>query len=249
MALKRTLDKLVSRYASWDDVITFKASGEVGSVKLNDSQKKKCNVIIHAASVAAGGVGTGLAQIPLSDNTVITPIQITMIISLAEVFDIRLTEGAAKGILAGASASFIGRGVSQVLLGWIPVLGNAINTATAAGITEAIGWMAVAHFFSLQQDDKAKYKFDGMKEGYVRASAEYEVKLRRQAQEFIKQQKNFEKEKEAYEQLIAEYENYICKMEEKFEKTDRGNENDYIMLQTSIDNMKSEYESLVKLKA
>ena len=247
--LKHTLDKLVSQYKQWDDVITFKASGEVGSVELTDSQKKKCNAIIHTASVAAGGVGTGLAQIPLSDNAIITPIQITMIVSLAAVFDIRLTEGAAKGILAGFATSFVGRGISQVLFGWIPVLGNAINTATAAGITEAVGWMAVAHFFSLQQNDKAKYKIDGMKEGYTQASEEYEVKLRKQAKEFINQQKNFAKEKDAYEQLISEYETYISQLEEKLQKLENQNDTAYTELQVHIKDVKADYEQLVKLSA
>lgn len=247
--LKHTLDKLAAQYACWDDIITFKASGEVGSVELTDSQKKKCNAIIHSASVAAGGVGTGLAQIPLSDNAIITPIQITMIVSLAAVFDIRLTEGAAKGILAGASASFIGRGISQVLFGWIPGLGNAINTATAAGITEAVGWMAVAHFFSLQQNNKAKYKLDGMKEGYAQASEEYEVKLRKQAKEFISQQKNFIKEKDAYEQLISEYETYIIQLEEKLKKLENQDGAAYTELQVHINDVKSDYEKLVKLCA
>lgn len=249
LKLKRTLDKLTAQYAQWDDVITFKASGEVGSVELTDSQKTKCNAIIHTASVAAGGVGTGLAQIPLSDNAIITPIQITMIVSLAAVFDIRLTEGAAKGILAGFATSFIGRGISQILFGWIPGLGNAINTATAAGITEAVGWMAVAHFFSLQQNDKAKYKIDGMKEGYTQASEEYEAKLRKQAKEFINQQKSFAKEKDAYEQLISEYETYISQLEEKLKKLENQNDTAYTELQVHIKDVKADYRQLVKLSA
>jgi len=32
-----------------------------------------------------------------------------------------------------------------VVLGWLPFLGNAVNAATAAAITEAIGWAAVAY--------------------------------------------------------------------------------------------------------
>ena len=38
---------------------------------MNAKQKKECHTIIHTASVAAGGVGAGLAQIPGSDNAVI----------------------------------------------------------------------------------------------------------------------------------------------------------------------------------
>lgn len=77
----------------------------------------------------------------------ITPIQIGMIIALAKVFDRNLTKEAAFGVLKGAGAAFIGRGVSQVLVGWVPGLGNVINTATAAGLTEAVGWMSAGQFY------------------------------------------------------------------------------------------------------
>lgn len=107
----------------------------------------KCYAIIHGASVAAGGVGAAGAQIPMADNAVITPIQVGMVIGLAKVFDRNLTKEAALGILKGATASFIGRSVSQIVVGWIPFLGNAINTATAAGLTEAVGWMSAAQFY------------------------------------------------------------------------------------------------------
>ena len=35
---------------------------------------------------------------------------------------------------------------SQVLVGWIPGIGNAINATTAAGITEAMGWLLAKEF-------------------------------------------------------------------------------------------------------
>lgn len=241
--LKRCLEQLKAQYETWDDVLTFKLSGTVGNVELPPDLKKKCHVIIHTASVAAGGVGTGLAQIPLADNAVITPIQITMIVSLAAVFDIRLTEGAAKGILGGASGSLIGRKVSQVLFGWIPVLGNAINTATAAGLTEAIGWMAATHFFCLQQDDKAKYKYEGMKHGYTMASEEFEIKYRKLAREFINQKKNFESARDEYEELLKNYEAYIEELEVKLKDKDSSVSVDY------LNEIKREYERLNNLCA
>lgn len=61
-----------------------------------------------------------------------------MIVSLGGVFNLNITESAAKSILASAAATVTGRTVSQFLVGWIPVIGNAINTATAAGVTETI---------------------------------------------------------------------------------------------------------------
>jgi uncharacterized protein (DUF697 family) len=109
-------------------------------------QRKKCHVIIHGASTAAAAVGAGLAQIPVADNAVIVPIQITMVMSLGKVFGVSLSKGAAEGTALGATATLVGRTTSQVLLGWIPVLGNAINAATAATITEAMGWAVAAQF-------------------------------------------------------------------------------------------------------
>lgn len=238
--LKSILEELKQQFLEWDDVVCIKPSGQVGKVHLTEDQKIKCNAIIHAAAVAAGGVGTGLAQIPLADNAVITPIQVTMITSIGGVFGIRVTEGVAKGIIGGAAASFVGRGAVQILFGWIPGVGNAINTATAAGITEAIGWMAVAHFFDLQQQDKAKYKVDGMKEGYNAASEEYEGKLRKQAEEFVRQVKDFRQEIKAYEDLLAEYEEYIKKLEIKIHNTEEELER--------LKSIKAQYQALMALK-
>ena len=105
-----------------------------------------CNGIIHSASAAAAAVGAGLAQVPGSDNLIITPIQLTMAVSLGEVFGISLDQRAAKAAVASAIAAKIGRTTAQVLIGWIPGIGNIINAATAATLTEAIGWVMAKEF-------------------------------------------------------------------------------------------------------
>ncbi|HSN65807.1 MAG TPA: hypothetical protein VLS94_04165 [Fusibacter sp.] len=72
-----------------------------------------------------------------------------MVVTLGAVFGINLTESAAKATLATATATFVGRGISQFLVGWIPGIGNILNASTAAGVTEAIGW-AIAKDFAHQ---------------------------------------------------------------------------------------------------
>ena len=114
--------------------------------KMTDKERKRCHAIIHSASAAAAVVGAGLAQLPCSDNAVITPIQIAMTISLGKVFELSLSEGAAMAALATVATGTVGRAVSQMLLGWIPGLGNALNSATAASITETAGWLLAADF-------------------------------------------------------------------------------------------------------
>lgn len=113
---------------------------------MTEIQEKKCHAIIHSAAAAAATAGGLGAQIPMSDSAVIVPIQITMIISLGAVFGIELTKSAAASTLATATASMVGRGISQWLVGWIPGIGNIINASTAAGVTEAIGWAVTAGF-------------------------------------------------------------------------------------------------------
>lgn len=113
---------------------------------MTDEQRKKCHAIIHTASVAAAGVGGGMAQIPGSDNAVLTPIQLTMTISLGRVFHVELTDSAAKAAISSVAASTVGRTISQFLVGWIPGFGNAINATTAASLTEAMGWALAKDF-------------------------------------------------------------------------------------------------------
>ena len=216
---------------------TEKQSGELQDIKFPYKMQKACHQCIHAASIAAGGVGTGLAQIPTSDNAIIVPIQIAMIIRLGSIFNIDVTESFAKSIIASAGTTYAGRTISQILVGWIPLAGNAINTATAAGVTEAIGWIAVKHFYDRWNDDKAKGRFEGMKVGYMHASEEYEKKLRDQAADFLRQIKNIEKNEKEYKQLIREYEEYI-------ETLERENESDKIR----IKELKDILDALMNLK-
>lgn len=113
---------------------------------MTSAQKKKCHAIIHTASTAAAGVGAGLAQIPGSDNAVITPIQLTMTLSLGKVFAKNLSESMALAAMGSIAASGVGRAASQFLVGWIPGVGNIINAGTAAAITESMGWLIAREF-------------------------------------------------------------------------------------------------------
>lgn len=115
---------------------------------ISNEQRKQCSARIHGASAAAGAAAAGLAQVPLSDNAIITPVQLGMTIALGRIFGIELTESAAKATILSMAGYTIGRTISQVLLGWIPVAGNAINATTAAGVTELLGWMIAVDFAS-----------------------------------------------------------------------------------------------------
>lgn len=107
---------------------------------------QKVHAVIHTAASTAATVGAGLAQIPGSDNAVITPIQLAMIQSIGSIYGVEMSKSAALSALSAASAGIAGRGISQYLVGWIPGYGNAINASTAFAITESIGWGTHAMF-------------------------------------------------------------------------------------------------------
>lgn len=109
-------------------------------------QKKKAMVIIGASAALAAGVGAGLAQLPCSDNIPLVSIQTTMILGLGAIFGVRLNQSTTEAVLATATATVTGRAISQLMLGWIPILGNSLNAITAAGITETIGLSVMADF-------------------------------------------------------------------------------------------------------
>ena len=127
-------------------------SNNISTAAMTADQRSKCHAIIHTASASAAAVGAGLAQLPGSDNAAITPIQLAMTVSLGAVFGIQLTQSAAAA-LASVVAATVGRAVSQVLVGWIPFVGNAINASTAAALTESVGWLLAKEFASQSPAD------------------------------------------------------------------------------------------------
>lgn len=119
------------------------------------SKQQKVHVLIHAAATAAGGVGAGLAQLPGADAPVLATLQTTMITSIADIHGVAVGRAAAADLLLTFAATVAGRSITQLLVGWMPGVGNAINAATAAALTEAVGWLADGYFASASTNDYA----------------------------------------------------------------------------------------------
>lgn len=111
-------------------------------------QRRRCRRIIHGTALAGGFVASGLAQIPGSDNAILVPLEILMVIGLGSVFAIRIRQSYRISIILGTAATMIGRAVSEFLVGWIPLFGNILDAATAIGVIEALGWIIAREFNS-----------------------------------------------------------------------------------------------------
>jgi uncharacterized protein (DUF697 family) len=115
-------------------------------------QRQKCRRIIHISALAGALVGAGLAQIPGSDNLVLVPIEIIMVISLGSAFGLRLRHSYRTALIVGTAATMIGRGISEFLFGWFPLLGNVFDALTAAAVIEILGWIVAREFEKLAGD-------------------------------------------------------------------------------------------------
>lgn len=109
-------------------------------------KKKKIHAIIHTATLTAGGIAAGLAQLPGADLPVLTALQTAMIIAIGHEYGVELTKTSAKSILLTFPAGYGGQALARYLVGMIPGYGNAIKAGTAMAITETIGWTADTYF-------------------------------------------------------------------------------------------------------
>lgn len=115
---------------------------------MTKDQIRKCNVAIHTAAIASGVI----AWIPIVvvDAVPITAAQVTMVIALGKVFNRKITESVAKSLLATTAATFVGRN----LVKFIPIVGWAISSSVAAGITEAVGWTIAVDMANMSQKEQ-----------------------------------------------------------------------------------------------
>ncbi|WQY40212.1 DUF697 domain-containing protein [Helicobacter pylori] len=103
---------------------------------------EECKTIIHVASGAAGAAG--LIPIPFSDALAIAPIQAGMIYKMNDAFGMDLDKSVGASLVAGllsvTAVAQVGRTLVSGFLKFIPVVGSVAGGATAAVITEGIGF-------------------------------------------------------------------------------------------------------------
>ncbi|GAA7109738.1 hypothetical protein ID0214_08580 [Helicobacter pylori] len=124
----------------------------------------KSKTIIHVASGAAGGVG--LIPIPFSDALAIVPIQAGMIYKMNDAFGVEIEESVAASLITGllgiTAVAQVGRVLVNGLLKFIPVVGSVAGGATAAIITEGIGFAYLKVLEKCFNDETGEVKLPAM---------------------------------------------------------------------------------------
>ena len=105
----------------------------MSKTKMPKDLESKCKIAIHTATTAAATAGA--LPIPIADTIPITAAQVTMIVALGKIFDMSISESAAKSIKAIPGAG--------------SVIGGMVGAATASALTETLGWSLANDFYKM----------------------------------------------------------------------------------------------------
>ena len=90
----------------------------MSKTKMPKDLESKCKIAINTAAATAGAL-----PIPIADTIPITAAQVTMIVALGKIFDMSISESAAKSIAAITLAQSTGRAAFSGILKAIPGAG------------------------------------------------------------------------------------------------------------------------------
>jgi uncharacterized protein (DUF697 family)/GTP-binding protein EngB required for normal cell division len=140
----------LARYCTWDELIQWSYDHLAGVFKTRfvaalrgglELKRKQAIAAVAAAAVAAGAVGA--SPIPFSDAALLVPIQTGMIIGIAKIYGVQISQAVIGSVGSGVAVSAIGKAAAGGLLKLIPGVGTAIgaviNMSVAASITGALG--------------------------------------------------------------------------------------------------------------
>ncbi|GHR60611.1 hypothetical protein VN1266_08010 [Helicobacter pylori] len=124
----------------------------------------KSKTIIHIASITAGAAG--LIPIPFSDAFAIAPIQAGMIYKMNDAFGVKMKDSVAASLITGllgvTVVAQVGRTLVNGLFKFIPVVGSVAGSATAAIITEGIGFAYLKVLKKCFNDEAGEVKLPAM---------------------------------------------------------------------------------------
>lgn len=124
------------------DFLSLELIPEMGMAISKYEARVKAQGIVARYSAAAAAVG----WVPGS-TFILGPTQYKMVNDIAKCFEVHSYD--AQAILTVIASTVAGHAASDALLSWIPIVGWAVKSGTAASITGAAGALIVEHFEGL----------------------------------------------------------------------------------------------------
>ncbi|MGZ5008334.1 MAG: hypothetical protein ACXWE9_09820 [Methylobacter sp.] len=112
----------------------------------DEERKAKATKIIDDIAQTAATLTAVFSQIPGMGVATLTKLYLEMLAKIAALFNQKLEPQAARSLVLTGCNRYTGAIFQKSVLGWIPLIGNAVNAKITYDLTKNIGWFFYNHF-------------------------------------------------------------------------------------------------------
>jgi len=132
------------------DILVLKFNDEFFKAETNgmteEERKVKATKIIDDVAKTAATATAVFSQIPGMGAATLTKLYLEMAKNIAALFNRELESQAARTLVLTGCKRYAKAIFEKSVLGWIPLVGNAINAKITFDLTKKIGWFLYDHF-------------------------------------------------------------------------------------------------------
>ncbi|MDD5227288.1 MAG: hypothetical protein PHN45_02830 [Methylococcales bacterium] len=111
-----------------------------------EKRKVMATKIIDDIATTAATTTAIFSQVPGMGIATLTKLYLDMAKNLAALFNQELESQAARTLVVAACERYASAIFNKSVLGWIPLIGNAINAKITFTLTQDVGWFLYNHF-------------------------------------------------------------------------------------------------------
>jgi len=113
---------------------------------LDQERKAKATKIIDDIAQTAATLTAVFSQIPGMGVATLTKLYLEMLAKIAALFNQELESQAARSLVLTGCNRYATAIFQKSVLGWIPLIGNAVNAKMTYDLTKNIGWFFYDYF-------------------------------------------------------------------------------------------------------
>lgn len=111
-----------------------------------DERRAKATKIIDDIAQTAATFTAVFSQVPGMGVATLTKLYLDMATKMAALFNRELESQAARSLVLAGCNRYANAIFKKSVLGWIPLVGNAINAKITYDLTQNIGWFFYSYF-------------------------------------------------------------------------------------------------------
>ncbi|MGZ4953729.1 MAG: hypothetical protein ACXV8Q_01335 [Methylobacter sp.] len=112
----------------------------------DEERRAKATKIIDGIAKTAATTTAVFSQVPGMGAATLTKLYLEMVNKIASLFNRQLESQAARTLVLAGCKRYATAILEKSVVGWIPLVGNAINAKMTFDLTKNVGWFFYDHF-------------------------------------------------------------------------------------------------------